>query len=165
MDDTEQHWWEFSTDPAVRSDRNRSRFTGAMDINPERPGGIRNLDYHQYLGLDRLLHSQVPSSRIPDERVFVVTHQLMEVVFKMTIFDAAVTATTLRDFAGAPDAGERLLATAVDDSEEWRPALTASARIAFACSRLLPTIMRLLSDPREADETFNSIEFYRFREN
>ena len=161
----DRNWWDFSNESSVRADRSRSRFTGSMDVNPELPGGIRDLDYHRYLGLDLLLQCQRPSSRVPDERVFMITHQLMEIAFKMMVFDAAVVATTLRDFARSAAGRERLLAPSADDVDTWMPALTASARIAFGCGRLLPTIMRLLSDPKDADQTFNSIEFYRFREN
>jgi tryptophan 2,3-dioxygenase len=158
--DSDRNWWTFSVDPAVRRDNIRSRFTGSMDVNPELPGGLRHLDYHSYLGLDRLLSCQVPSSQIPDERVFVVTHQLMEIVFKMVVFDLAVAARALQALAQAADS-TALLA----DDEFWRPAMTASARISFACRELLPSVMRFLSDPKDADETFNSIEFHRFREN
>jgi tryptophan 2,3-dioxygenase len=164
-DDSDRNWWDFAVEPAVRADRLRSRFTGEMDVNPERDGGLRDLDYHRYLGLDRLLHCQTPSSRIPDERVFMITHQLMEIVFKMIVFDAAVTARTLEDFAGSGGPREALAAAEDGDEEYWRPAMTATARISFACGRLLPSIMRLLSDPKDADETFSSVEFYRFREN
>lgn len=162
--DSDKNWWTFSIDPAVRSNRERSRFTGDMDINPEVSAGRRDLDYRHYLGLERLLSSQVPSSRIPDERVFIVTHQLMEIVFKLAIFDMAVVAQTLESFAGSGAEPESLLRHPESD-EFWRPAMTASARLAFACRELLPAAMRLLSDPKDADETFNSIEFYRFREN
>lgn len=160
----ERNWWTYSIDPAVRSDNAKSRFTGDMDVNPELPGGLRRLDYHDYLGLDLLLASQRPSSSIPDERAFIVTHQLMEIVFKLVVFDLAVVASTLEAFAGAPDAAGALLEGRPDDGF-WRPSLTAAARIAFACRELLPSIMRVLSDPSDADETFNSIEFHRFRQN
>ena len=156
----DRNWWTFSVDPSVRNDRERSRFTGPMDVNPELPGGLRHLDYRGYLGLDRLLACQSPSSQIPDERVFIVTHQLMEIVFKMVVFDLAVAAKTLRELALSAD-----IAAALADDDFWRPALTASARVSFACRELLPSIMRFLSDPKDADETFNSIEFHRFREN
>jgi tryptophan 2,3-dioxygenase len=160
-----ENWWQFSIDPAVRADRARSRFTGVLDVNPEMPGGLRRLDYHTYLGLDALLGSQRPSSVIPDERVFIVTHQLMELTFKMVVFDMAVVERTLREFSASAQRPAELIALAGRFDEFWGPALTASARIAFACRSLLPTVMRLLSDPKDADETFNSVEFHRFREN
>lgn len=163
--DSLRNWWTFSIDPSVRGDIAKSRFTGEMDVNPELPGGFRRLDYHDYLGLDMLLACQRPSSQIPDERAFIITHQLMEIVFKLVIFDMAVVASTLDELA----ANMRLVDALVDgravDDQFWRPSLTASARISFACRELLPSIMRILSDPSDADETFNSIEFHRFREN
>ena len=160
----EKNWWTFSVDPVVRSDAAKSRFTGAMDVNPEIDGGLRRLDYRTYLGLDRLLACQTPSSRVPDERAFIITHQLMEIIFKMIVFDIAVAATTLDAFSSSPGPTNELLAGAVDE-EFWTPALAATARISFACRELLPSVMRVLSDPKDADETFNSIEFHRFREN
>lgn len=159
MDQIDKNWWTFSVDPSVRADETRSRFTGAMDVNPPTAQGLRHLDYHGYLGLDRLLACQRPSSRIPDERAFIVTHQLMEIIFKQIIFDMAVAAETLERLESGRTEEESL------DEDVWRPALTATARISFACRELLPAIMRILSDPKDADETFNSIEFHRFREN
>lgn len=161
---SDQNWWAFSIDPAVRADNSKSRFTGEMDVNPELPGGLRRLDYHDYLGLDLILASQRPSSQIPDERAFIVTHQLMEIVFKLVVFDMAVVAATLESFASSPRIAKETLDGSIDDAF-WRPALTGAARISFASRELLPSIMRVLSDPSDADETFNSIEFHRFREN
>jgi tryptophan 2,3-dioxygenase len=163
--DDDRNWWTFSIDPEVRADNAKSRFTGDMDVNPEFPGGYRRLDYHDYLGLDMLLGCQRPSSQIPDERAFIVTHQLMEIVFKLVVFDLAIVATTLESFASAPRNAEDMLDARSADDQFWRPSLTASARISFACRELLPSIMRVLSDPSDADETFNSIEFHRFRQN
>jgi tryptophan 2,3-dioxygenase len=157
-------WWTFSIDEEVRSDRAHSRFTGELEVNPELPGGRHMLDYHEYLGLDRLLASQRPSSSIPDERVFIITHQLHELTFKMLAFDLAVIARTLESLLSAGDAAS-ILRHCDEDEPFWRPALTAAARANFACRELLPSIMRYLGDPRDADETFSSIEFYRFREN
>lgn len=157
-------WWRFSIDEAVRSDPSQSRFTGDLDVNPMLPDGRRMLDYHKYLGLDLLLASQRPSSSIPDERVFIVTHQLHEITFKMVAFDLAVMARTLEDLLAAGDASA-VLRRCSGDEPFWRPALTAAARASFACRELLPTIMRYLGDPRDADETFSSIEFHRFRKN
>jgi tryptophan 2,3-dioxygenase len=157
-------WWTFSIDEAVRADPKQSRFTGEMDVNPVLSGGRRMLDYHKYIGLDHLLISQRPSSSIPDERVFITTHQLHEITFKMVAFDMAVVARTLESLTkvGDPTA---ILRRCSEDEPFWRPALTAAARASFACRELLPSIMRYLGDPRDADETFSSIEFSRFRKN
>lgn len=162
--DSDRNWWTFSIDPEVRADNTKSRFTGDMDVNPEFPGGFHRLSYHDYLGLDRLLACQRPSSQIPDERAFIVTHQLMEIIFKLVVFDVAVVAATLEDFASSKEAVAALIEGRGSD-ESWRPALTAAARISFACRELLPSAMRILSDPTDADETFNSVEFHRFRQN
>jgi tryptophan 2,3-dioxygenase len=163
-DQPDRNWWSFSIDPDTRASNEKSRFTGSFDVNPELQGGLRRLDYRSYLGLDHLLTCQTPSSRIPDERVFIVTHQLMEIVFKMMVFDLAVAAKTLREFAEITAAPNELL-SAAGGEDLWRPAMTATARMSFAARDVLPTIMRYLSDPKDADETFNSIEFHRFREN
>src|SRR5450755_3148558 len=103
-DTHETSWWTFSIDESVRSDPARSRFTGELDVNPELPDGRRMLDYHAYLGLDQLLASQRPSSSIPDERVFIITHQLHELAFKMVAFDFAVIARTLEALIASGDA-------------------------------------------------------------
>jgi len=163
--DDDRNWWTFNVDREVRADVAKSRFTGDMDVNPELPGGFRRLDYHDYLGLDRLLACQRPSSQIPDERAFIVTHQLMEIVFKLVVFDIAVVAATLANVASSSKAAAEVIEGRGIDAESWRPALTAAARISFACRELLPSTMRILSDPSDADETFNSIEFHRFRQN
>jgi tryptophan 2,3-dioxygenase len=163
-DPIDRGWWNFSVDEDVRSDPSRSRFQGEFDINPELPDGRRMLDYHKYLGLDSLLACQRPSSSIPDERVFIITHQLHELTFKMVAFDFAVIARTLADLLADGDA-ESTLRRCSEDEPFWRPALTAAARANFACRELLPSIMRYLGDPRDADETFSSIEFSRFRRN
>lgn len=163
-DHRDHGWWTFSVDENERSNPVRSRFHGDRDINPELPGGRHMLDYHRYLGLDQLLTSQRPSSSIPDERVFIITHQLHELTFKMVAFDLAVIARTLEDLSRLGDA-ESILRRCSEDEPFWRPARTAAARASFACRELLPSIMRYLGDPRDADETFSSIEFYRFRKN
>src|ERR1700726_807184 len=103
-DRTNDGWWTFSIDEDVRSDPEHSRFTGEMEINPELPGGRHMLDYHKYLGLDQLLASQRPSSSVPDERVFIITHQLHELTFKMVAFDFAVIARTLETLLSRGDA-------------------------------------------------------------
>ena len=160
---SDENWWTFSVDPVVRADAAMSRFTGPMDVNPPLEDGLRGLDYAGYLGLAALLQCQTPSSRIPDERAFIITHQLMEVIFKLVIFDMAVVAATLDRFSDPATGGDALRAAV--DEEAWRPAMTASARVSFACRELLPSVMRVLSDPNDADQTFDSIEFHRFREN
>ena len=156
-------FWSES-DPVVRADTAKSRFTGPMDVNPPLAGGLRGLDYAGYLGLAALLQCQTPSSRIPDERAFIITHQLMEVIFKLVVFDMAVIAATLERFSDSAKGDDASLRAALDE-EAWRPAMTASARVSFACRELLPSVMRVLSDPNDADQTFDSIEFHRFREN
>jgi len=163
-DDHDHGWWAFSVDEDERSDPSRSRFRGDRDINPPLAGGRHLLDYHRYLGLDQLLASQRPSSSIPDERVFIITHQLHELTFKMVAFDFAVIASTLQKLLSGGDAAS-ILRQCAEDEPFWRPALTAAARASFACRELLPSYMRYLGDPRDADETFSSIEFYRFRKN
>jgi tryptophan 2,3-dioxygenase len=46
----------------------------------------------------------------------------------------------------------------------WRPALTASARLKYGSRVLLPAFTGFLANSGEKDETFNSLEFYKFRE-
>src|ERR1700674_4069574 len=87
------NWWDFTIDSNER-DKNTAVIRGNRQVNPGTPDGRFLLDYHRYIGLDQLLSCQVPSSRIPDERVFIITHQLFELVFKQMIFDFAVIAKT-----------------------------------------------------------------------
>src|SRR5689334_22374513 len=87
------NWWNFEIDPTIRTNPNAARITGELEVNPLQ-AGRRSLEYQKYLGLDKLLQCQSPSSQIPDERVFIVTHQLFELVFKLMTFDFAVIAKT-----------------------------------------------------------------------
>src|SRR5689334_7672903 len=135
------NWWAFAIDPEARRSPERSRLSGELDINPPSPDGRQRLDYHNYLDLDKLLQAQVPGSLIPDERVFVITHQLFDLVFKMMIFDCAVLAATFDKLLCLPDADE-FLRVATGDGEFWRPALTAAGRLRFSSKELLPTVMK-----------------------
>jgi hypothetical protein len=158
----DHNWWAFAIDPEIRGSAARSRLTGELDINPELPDGRSRLDYHNYLGLDRLLQAQAPGSAIPDERVFVITHQLFELTFKMMIFDFAVLAETFHTLLGLTDETE-FLRLATGEGEFWRPALTAAGRLRFESKDLLPTIMKYF---RGAEyDTFSSVEYHKFRDN
>jgi hypothetical protein len=100
------NWWQFSIDPEQRGDRIMTGPAGRREVNPPLPDGRRLLDYHTYLGLDRLLACQTPGSLVPDERVFIITHQLFELAFKEMIFDLSVIAATLTHLLDLDDAGE-----------------------------------------------------------
>ncbi len=166
-------WWAFALDPAVRADPDANRQRGADGaplVNPPASDGRLGLDYAGYLGLDGLLGAGSPASTVPDERAFVIVHQLCEVVFKQMTFDlAVVTATLERLLALNPDERARLaLAEGEVDHETeaagvWRPAITASNRLRHAARRILPPIMELMGRSGDDDVLFSRIEFGYFR--
>lgn len=156
----DKNWWAFSIDSESRA--SHPVFTGDMAVNPPLSDGRRLLDYHCYLGLDKLLHCQVPSSMIPDERIFIITHQMFELTFKQMIFDLAVIASTIANLM-LVQGGSRELLRASQDQDSWHPALTASARLEFSAKEVIPILSRYLGKGRDKGETFSSIEFGGFR--
>ncbi|MEL7362986.1 MAG: tryptophan 2,3-dioxygenase family protein, partial [Bacteroidota bacterium] len=127
------------------------------------------LDYAAYLGLDALLAAQTPATRVPDERVFIVIHQLCELVFKQMTFDLGVLAATFRAL-GALDEDDfeaRALELLPDErgpSGFWRPALTAAARLRHCARRLLPVVMQLVGRGAGDDVLFSTLEYQHFRD-
>jgi len=164
--DPNANWWQFSIDPQGRGAKIHDGPGGLQEVNPELPGGRRVLDYHTYLGLDGLLNSQVPSSLTPDERCFIITHQLFEIVFKMMIFDLAVVAETLRQLLELPsdEAFHACCTISASGDPFWQPALTASGRVKYSSRVLLTAIIGYLANVEGKDETFRSLEFYKFRD-
>lgn len=159
------NWWDFEIDATIRSDPDAARITGEREVNPVEDGRHR-LEYHKYLGLDELLQCQTPTSKIPDERVFIITHQLFELVFKLMTFDLAVIAKTFEDLLALKDTSkfdELCLASGQEHESYWRPTLTASERTQFNSGEVLPLFMKYLG--KAEDETFSSTEFYYFRDN
>ncbi len=166
-------WWAFALDPATRADPDANRLRdggGAPLVNAPGDDGRLALDYAGYLGLDDLLGAGTPASSVPDERAFVVVHQLCEVVFKQMTFDLAVVTATFEDLLARPEAERVELALAegeVDQETEaaavWRPAITASNRLRHAARRLLPPIMELMGTGAADDVLFSRVEFAHFR--
>lgn len=160
----DSNWWLFSIDKDERTEKIPfSVDADTVEVNPELKDGRKLLHYSDYIGLDKLLGCQVPSSKIPDERVFIVTHQLIELVFKLMIFDLAVVAETFGHLLLLGEMDEPTFIRICADEDFWRPALTASGRIKYSSVEILPSIMKYLGNPQ--DETFSSIEFYYFRDN
>ena len=161
-------WWAFALDPDARAGDDRLGDAGTAPLAGGAGGGA-DLDYAGYLHLDQLLGAQRPVSAVPDERVFVVVHQLCELVFKQVVFDLAVVAGTLERVGGADDPVALALAEGrVDDPDSaasafWRPAVTASNRLRHAARRVLPPVMELLSANNEDDVLFSRLEFALFR--
>lgn len=169
MGKSDANWWAFSIGGKERGSKLRNDpAAGTVEINPP-VDGKRLLSYRKYLGLDRLLSAQAPSSNTPDERIFVVTHQLFEIVFKQAVFDFGVVAETFRLLLSLPEKDFPAMAEAAvadgGDAEArdfWLPAMTASSRIAHGCRRVLPTVMTYLAD----ESTFDNREFQeKFRGN
>ena len=165
-------WWDFAVDPAVRDDADARRLNdpeGRPIVNPPDAEGRLGLDYADYLGLDRLLDAQTPSSRVPDERVFVITHQLFELVFKQMTFDLGVLARTFRTLLDASDEdfGEMTQEPLPDErgpSAFWRPAFTAAARVRYSARRVLPTVMQYVGLGEGDDVLFSTLEYRQFRD-
>ena len=155
---TDANWWQFAIDPEQRGEKITAAAAGLQEVNPLLPDGRRLLDYQSYLGLAQLLTCQRPSSQVPDERVFIVTHQLFELAFKLMIFDLTVLATT---FARLLDCNEGTCCSLCTDADAdfWLPARTASGRLTYTAATLLPAFAGLLG----RDETFSSEEFSKFR--
>lgn len=174
MPDPGDSWWAFTLDPEARADPHANRLADAAGVplvgTPETNGRL-TLDYASYLGLDALLSAQHPASAVPDERAFVIVHQLCELVFKQMTFDLAVVAATFERLLALPEAERTRLALAegeVDDegsevSAYWRPAITASNRLLHAARRLLPPIMELMGEGTGDDVLFSTVEFGHFR--
>ncbi len=169
MDKSDANWWSFSIAERERGEKiSCDEAAGTVEVNPH-TGGRRLLSYHQYLGLAGLLNCQVPSSRAPDERVFIITHQLFELVFKQMIFDLRVIAETFRALLARGDEDfSRLLDLpaggdpAAEAAAFWRPALTAAARVKHGAGNVLPWLMAYLAQ----EESFNNEEFtQKFRDN
>jgi tryptophan 2,3-dioxygenase len=152
------NWWQFAIDPEERGEKIMASAAGLQEVNLLLPDGRRLLDYQTYLGLDQLLACQVPGSQVPDERVFIVTHQLFELAFKLMIFDLTVIAATFARLLEHDDGTCRSLCTG-NDELFWLPARTASGRLIYSSETLLPAFAGLLA----RDETFNSREFSKFR--
>ena len=167
---TPDPWWAYALDPDDRAGDTRLRGDdGAPLVGGVDADGRPDLDYAGYLRLDLLLGAQRPASTVPDERVFVVVHQLCELVFKQMTFDLAVVAGTLERAGGADDPVVLALAEGrVDDPDShaaafWRPAITASNRLRHAARRVLPPVMELMSASDEDDVLFSRVEFGLFR--
>ena len=166
-------WWAFSLDPDARADADANRLRDADGrplVNAPGDGGRLALDYAGYLGLDALLTAQHPASSVPDERVFIVVHQLCELVFRQMTFDLAVVAGTMERLLRLGD-GLPALALAEGDVDDegsavsafWRPAITAANRLRHAARQILPPVMQLMGRGADDDVLFSSVEFSLFR--
>src|SRR6185369_10864276 len=131
------NWWLFSIDPEERGERITVADGAAWEVNPATEDGRHLLDYRTYIGLDRLLSCQAPSSRVPDERAFIITHQLFELAFKQMIFDLSVVSATLSRLLEKEDDAFLHLCSSADEAF-WLPALTASSRLVYGGRTLLP---------------------------
>ncbi|HEX8299311.1 MAG TPA: tryptophan 2,3-dioxygenase family protein, partial [Rubricoccaceae bacterium] len=129
-------WWAFSLDPDSRADPDANRLRDADGrplVNAPSDDGRLALDYAGYLGLDALLSAQHPASSVPDERVFIIVHQLCELVFRQMTFDLAVVAGTMERLLRLSDSLPAMALAEGDVDDEassvsafWRPAITAS---------------------------------------
>lgn len=163
--DSDANWWHFSIDPERRGAQIRPEPSGPGEAASALADKRRLLDYHAYIGLDKLLNCQPAISMVPDERPFIVTHQLCELAFKQMIFDLSVVSATLEHLTNLDDAARFHDLCTTSDDPLWLPALTASARLVYAADTLLPACAGLLAARKGGEETFSSSEFGRFRPN
>ncbi|MBC8029418.1 MAG: hypothetical protein H7Z16_04845 [Pyrinomonadaceae bacterium] len=148
------NWWSFSISDEKRRLKIQTDVSrNTLEVNPN-----GQMDYTSYIGLDELLACQVPSSQIPDERVFIIVHQLFELIFKLMIFDLAVIARTFEQLLQVQD-DSKFFRMCMEEETFWRPALTASGRIELNSKTLLGNVLKNLNN----DATFSSKEFYFFR--
>lgn len=159
LSEVTDNWWCCTVDPARPFGKILPAMGAYEEVNPESGGG---LDYASYLKLDRLLSAQTPASTAPDERIFIITHQLSELVFKQMIFDLVLITTTLESvLAFADDAFHAAVSGRGDDL--WKPAARAATRLAYSSGSVLPAIIRYLDAFDGAPDTFSNSEFAEFR--
>lgn len=174
MPDPAAPWWQYALDPATRADPDANRLRdadGTPLVNAPDTDGRLALGYEDYLGLDRLLDAQTPATSVPDERVFVMVHQLCELTFKQMTFDLAVVAATFERLLRKAPPERIALALAegsVDDPDSevsafWRPAITASNRLRHCARAILPPVMQLMGRSAGDDVLFSTVEFGHFR--
>ena len=167
-------WWQYALDPTTRADPDANRLRhadGTPRVNPPGADGRTSIGYEDYLGLDDLLSAQTPATAVPDERVFVVVHQLCELTFKQMTFDLAVVAASLERLLRLEPADRVALALAegsVDDAASdvsafWRPAITAANRLRHCARSILPPVMQLMGRSDGGDVLFSTVEFAHFR--
>ena len=163
------NWWDFSIDEQLRADEGQREINGENRINPTIEGDRKLITYHAYLKLDDLLDAQYPATKIPDERIFIITHQMFELAFKQIMFDIQVVVSTLNHLiAENQNTIMGLVGRSADADQDgfWRPAVFAANRIAYTCKDMLPAIMTFLSGSEATGGTlFSSQEFAYFREN
>ncbi len=167
MDGIDSNWWNFSIDEAQRKEHplltDKDAINPNIEADPNKPARF-NLDYNRYIGLDELLRCQKPGTIVPDERIFIITHQLFELVFKQMIFDFTVIGKTFQALCKVSD-DQAVLETCRDNEEFWIPANTAAQRIRYSAATVLPSIIGFLKqDGNNKGETFHPREFYRFRD-
>ncbi len=161
-------WWDFALTDA-HADARLTDADGVPLVNPPGESGRLGIDYGAYLGLDRLLSAQTPASRVPDERVFIVIHQLFELVFKQMTFDLAVVAQTFTALVAMDDAEREATAQEPLPDEHgpapfWRPAMTAAARLRHSARVVLPAAMSFVGRGADDDVLFSTLEYERFRD-
>lgn len=168
-DDPNTLWWDFTLD-AAEHDLRLTDAGGVPVVNPPGEEGRLGLDYPGYLALDALLSAQTPSSRVPDERIFIVIHQLFELVFKQMTFDLGVVERTFRTLLKMRDHDELYAAAREPLPDErgpsafWRPAMTAAARLRHSARSVLPAVMQFVGRSANDDVLFSTLEYQRFRD-
>jgi Tryptophan 2,3-dioxygenase len=87
-------WWAFSLKNSRPNPVDRLVGNNGCVQDSKQSNITRARDYNSYLALEQVLACQSPLSAVPDERAFIVVHQLIELVFKLMIFDLGVISRT-----------------------------------------------------------------------
>lgn len=157
LDEFQTNWSDFVVNHRERVNVYGTRIEDDRQVNKD-----GKITYSTYLNLDRLLSAQIPATRIPDERIFITTHQICELIFKQMLFDLEVIAQTASEAMKAfEEHGWK--AEEINNSDFWVPALTACGRLVYFTTGLLNDTIHLLSYNKPP--TFDSNEFRLFREN
>lgn len=151
-------WWNFTADLNARAPVDAAH----IDAKAKTEGPHDVLDYHTYLKLDELFSAQVPSSDVPDERAFIITHQLFELTFKMMLFDFAVitrSLTSILENTSAKEFEAISCSSSARYADHWGAAIISAGRIQKCASEVIPVLTSMLY----STQTFSTTEFYAFR--
>ena len=151
-------WWAFDLSGMPNRDGS------TVDDTRPRTGVIEKSDYRSYLSLAALLTCQSPLSAVPDERAFLLTHQVIELIFKLVLFDLTVVTDTIKRLTEQDRTPQDLL-RCLELKELWHSALSASSRLQLSCRATLPLLLRYVDVGKDGSSgNFNRDEFLSFRE-
>lgn len=200
---SEKYWWEFEIDwnkrkreyslnyPEINDESPLLKELNLLEKFPNRNSSLTDFseknspNYREYVELDKLLDSQVPLTKVPEERIFLLVHQMFELTFKQMKFDFEVIAHTLNCLLNEIDDakfknlveveipdnfheyGEEVLEEIFSNNvgqsikeliEFWQPSVFASNRSLFSSEDILMHLSDYMSK-----KNFSGFEFAQFR--